>query len=75
MTLEASPLCGVVWLLDGRLAEGRSVSLSRALWEALEQNRTDRHQESLSEALRETIVPVLQERGYLKPRITLRSPP
>jgi len=40
--------------------------LSRVLWEALERNRTDRHQESLSEALREIIVPVLQQRGYLK---------
>lgn len=48
-------------------AEGRSISLSRALWEALERNRTARHQESLSEALREIIVPVLRERGYLKP--------
>ena len=51
-------------------AEERSISLSKALWEALERNRTDRHQESLSEALREIIVPVLQERGYLNPQFS-----
>jgi metal-responsive CopG/Arc/MetJ family transcriptional regulator len=51
-------------------AVGRSISLSRALWEALERNRAERYQESLSEALREIIVPVLQERGYLKPQFS-----
>jgi len=46
--------------------EGHSISLSRRLSEVLERDRTDGHQESLSEVLREIIVPVLQQRGYLK---------
>jgi metal-responsive CopG/Arc/MetJ family transcriptional regulator len=48
-------------------SEGHSISLSKALWEALEQNRTARHQESLSEVIRVIIVSNLRERGYLKP--------
>ena len=51
--------------LNGK-AEGRNVSLAQDLWDALEQHQTSIHAQSLSEALRDVIVPRLKELGYLK---------
>lgn len=45
--------------------EGRSVSLLKVVWDALERFQANEHKTSLSATLLETVVPELRRRGYL----------